>query len=87
MSKFSIQGSTTKFLSEFVDGGPGCSRDDCLITENGASSTTSAYYPPVYDKQGNNTNPDMNITTHHRRCLSCGRTWTESVQNGKTTFL
>ena len=78
---------TKVFLSEFVDGGPGCMRDDCFITENGPGMTTCAYYPPVYDKQGNNTNPDMNTTTHKRRCLSCGKTWTESYQNGKITFL
>jgi len=69
-------------LAEYVDGGPGCVRDDCMITENGPSIITSAYYPPVYDKQGNNTNPDMNITTQQRRCLSCGKTWTEKYQNG-----
>lgn len=73
---------TKQFLAEFVDGGTGCSRDDCMITENGPSMSTMAYYPPVYNKQGVNTNPDMNTTTHPRRCLSCGKTWTESYQNG-----
>ena len=72
---------TKQFLAEFVDGGEGCMRDDCMITENGPSMSTAAYYPPVYNKQGINVNPDMNITTHHRRCLSCGKTWTESYQN------
>lgn len=72
-----------QFLAEFIDGGIGCSRDDCRITESGPSMTTMAYYPPVYDKQGNNTNPDMNITTYPRRCLSCGKSWTEHWQNGK----
>lgn len=78
---------TKTFLSEFVDGGQGCMRDDCLITENGPSSTTCAYYPPIYNKQGVNVNPDMNTTTRSRRCLSCGKTWTESTQNGKTTII
>ena len=71
-----------QFLAEFVDGGAGCSRDDCLITEDGPSMTTCAYYPPVYNKQGVNVNPDMNITTRPCRCLSCGKSWTERWQNG-----
>jgi hypothetical protein len=71
-----------QFLNEFVDGGLGCSRDDCMITSNGPSTTTMAYYPPVYDKNGVNTNPDMNVTTHHQRCISCGKTWIEEWQNG-----
>lgn len=74
-----------QFLAEFVDGGDGCSRDDCLITENGPSMTTCVYYPPVYNKQGVNVNPDMNVTRHQRRCLSCGKTWTEGWQNGIRT--
>ncbi len=86
MSNFNMQGSTTKFLSEFVDGGPGCSRDDCRI-QHGASTTTAAYYPPVYDKHGNNLNPDMNTTTTNKRCLSCGKSWNESYQNGKVTII
>lgn len=81
MSKFSMQGSGVKFLSEFVDGGPGCSRDDCIIQDEGSASTAT-YYPPVYNAQGVNINPDMNITSHHRRCLSCGKGWTERWQNG-----
>ena len=73
---------TKQFLAEFVDGGSGCMRDDCMITEDGPGMSTMAYYPPIYNKQGINTNPDMNTTTHPRRCLSCGKSWTESYQNG-----
>lgn len=71
-----------QFLAEFVDGGPGCSRDDCAITSDGPGSVTMAYYPPVYNAQGVNINPDMNITTTPQRCLSCGKKWTEQWQNG-----
>ena len=73
---------TKQLLAEFIDGGPGCARDDCMITENGPSSTTAAYYPPVFDKMGENVNPNINITNHPRRCLSCGKSWTEEWQNG-----
>lgn len=81
MSKYSIQGSIMRFISEFVDGGPGCSRDDCMIQGEGGS-TTCTYYPPIINAQGVNVNPDMNITSYHKRCLSCGKSWTERWQNG-----
>lgn len=73
---------TKQLLAEFIDGGRGCMRDDCMITEDGPSTRTCAYYAPIYNKQGVNTNPDMNISTHPRRCLSCGKSWTEQWQNG-----
>lgn len=69
------------FLSEYVDGGPGCMRDDCMITES-QTYQTMAYYPPVYDKNGINTNPDMNCNYINKRCLACGKGWAEVWQNG-----
>lgn len=69
------------FLSEFVDGGPGCGRDDCMIQDQGGSSTMT-YYPPIYNAKGQNINPDKNIFYYNRRCLSCGKAWTEAHQNG-----
>jgi len=69
------------FLAEFVDGGVGCMRDDCRI-QDGGGMQTMAYYPPVYNAQGVNINPDMNVTTYNRRCTTCGKSWTESMQNG-----
>jgi hypothetical protein len=80
-NKFTIQGSVTKFIAEFIDGGPGCGRDDCIIQELGGSST-AAYYPPVYNAKNENINPDMNTTYRDRRCNSCGKSWTEAWQNG-----
>ena len=54
------------FLSEFVDGGPRCMRDDCMITHNGPHQPT--------------TEPDIIIQP--MRCLSCGKSWVERWQNG-----
>ncbi len=82
MSIYDSDKATKTLLAEYVDGGSGCVRDDCMITETGPGMTTMAHYPPVYNKQGINMNPDMNITTQQRRCLSCGKSWTESYQNG-----
>lgn len=53
-------------------------RDDCMITENGLRASTT----PAYGEQGNNINPEMNVSTRPVRCLSCGKTWTERWQNG-----
>lgn len=72
----------SQFLAEYVDGGPGCARDDCRLIENGPSTTTAAYNPPMWDKHGNNLNSDMNTTTRPVRCLSCGKSWMEQWQNG-----
>jgi hypothetical protein len=72
---------TKQLLAEFVDGGPGCSRDDCMVTESGGN-TTLAYYPPIINAQGVNVNPDKNKTHYDKRCLSCGKSWTETWQNG-----
>lgn len=62
-----------------------CPRDDCRFLNHGGS-TTSAYYPPIYDKNGVNTNPDMNITTSALKCLTCGKRWRGKTQLGKTTY-
>ena len=59
-------------------------KDDCRIMQ-GPAVTTCAYYPPVYDGHGNNTNPDGNTTTSKSECLTCGRKWVISTQYGKTT--
>lgn len=58
---------------------------ECRITY-GPSSTTCAYYAPVYDKHGNNTNPDGNITTTMVKCFTCDTKWVARTQYGKTTF-
>lgn len=39
--------------------------------EGSVSMSTLVYYPPVYDKRGNNTNPDRNTTRSGWRCLKC----------------
>jgi len=64
---------------------PQCPRDDCRFIES-LGSTTLAYYPPIYDKNGVNTNPDMNITTSALECLTCGKRWSGISQLGETTY-
>ena len=37
----------------------------------GSSQVTLMYYPPVYDKDGNNTNLDRNTVTSQWCCKEC----------------
>ena len=63
---------------------PTCHKD-CRFT-TGVGSRTCTYYQPIYDKHGNNTNPDMNTTTYSMSCLVCGKERFVKEQNGKTTI-
>lgn len=64
---------------------PDC-EEKCRFQEIGPSMTTCVYYPPVYDKHGNNTNPDGNITSGSLNCITCGKTWSYSRRYGKTEY-
>lgn len=61
--------------------GPDCLRDDCLISLTSGYQTMT-HYPPLFNKEGVNVNPDMNITYNKHRCLTCNKSWTETIQNG-----
>ena len=64
---------------------PECPREDCRFIDYPGSSTL-AYYPPIYDKNGVNTNPDRNISTFRIECLTCGKMWKGTTQLGETTY-
>lgn len=68
----------------FHNPNPDCEKD-CRFRE-GPGQTTLAYYAPIYDKNGNNLNPDGNITTNQIACTVCGKVWQVSTQYGKTTY-
>ena len=63
---------------------PSCEKD-CRF-EMGMSMTTCMYFPPVYDKHGNNLNPDGNITSGKISCRVCNRRWSYSTRLGETEF-
>lgn len=69
--------STQKFLSEFVDGGQGCSRDDCMV-EILSSHTTLVHYPETYNMQNVSINSNKNVSITTKYCKSCGKRWSES---------
>ena len=64
---------------------PECERDDCRFIQSGGM-TTLAYYIPIYDKNGVNINPDRNTTTSMLECLTCGKEWRGTLENGTTTY-
>lgn len=68
----------------FSNPNPDCKKD-CRFQE-GVATVTAAYYPPIYDKHGNNTNPNGNITSRQITCGVCGKIWLSSTQYGKTTY-
>lgn len=49
----------------------------------GFAMTTSLYYPPIIDTEGNNVNPDGNITTETRHCIECNREFQVRAQYGQ----
>lgn len=59
--------------------------NECRFQHMGCSSTLVAY-PPIYDANGVNTNPDMNTTTFGVRCRTCGRHWIGKTRGGETTI-
>ena len=63
---------------------PSCDKD-CRF-HFGVSMTTAMYFPPVFDKHGNNLNPDGNTTSSEVSCSVCGRKWMSITQFGETEF-
>lgn len=58
---------------------------DCMFTQ-GRSSTTLAYYAPIYDKNGVNVNPDRNTTYSDISCVTCSRKWKTQTTLGVTKY-
>jgi hypothetical protein len=59
---------------------------ECRFQQNGPSSRTLAYYNPIYDKHGNDLNPDGNTTFGGIKCTTCGKEWQYAIQYGKTEW-
>lgn len=63
---------------------PACQKE-CRFSY-GPTMTTAMYYTPVYDKHGNNLNPDMNSTSGSVDCPVCGKHWTYITKGSNTTY-
>ena len=68
----------------FNNPNPSCEKE--CIFRGSMSTTTAMYYEPIYDKNGNNLNPDGNITTTKVSCALCHRQWVSSTQYGETKY-
>jgi hypothetical protein len=64
---------------------PECKKE-CSFSGSG-SMTTLMGYTPTWDKHGNMTSRDPNITTSEIRCSTCGKRWLSRTQYGETTYL
>lgn len=69
----------------FLNPNPDCDKD-CRFSQ-GFSTTTAAYYKPIFDKDGNNVNPDGNTTTTEIFCSICGKSWMAYTRYGKTEYV
>lgn len=70
----------------FTNPNLGCNQD-CRFMELGPTTSTLAFYTPVYDKEGRNINPDSgNIVRGKTKCLTCQKMWYHETKNGWTKF-
>ena len=53
---------------------PHCSKP--TKREDRGRFVTASYYPPIYDENGVNTNPDKNIHTKVYKCIECQQVYT-----------
>ena len=63
-----------------------CTNNDCRLVEE-PGYTTAAYYPPIYNKNGVNINPDRNVTTSYVYCEYCKKKWRKEAILGNSTYI
>lgn len=69
----------------FVNPNPNCLKN-CQFMDIGPTTSTLAYYIPMWDKEGNSiTPPSGNIIRGKIRCITCQSTWDYETHGGKTT--
>lgn len=53
---------------------------------SGCTSVTDVYFPPIYDENGVNTNPDRNTRSTDYKCLECGSSYLVSGNDADGYF-
>lgn len=53
---------------------------------SGGQMSTCMYFQPVYDKHGNNINPDRNTTSGEMFCSVCKRKWRYVKRLGEYSY-
>ena len=61
---------------------PNCKRP--TKRKQGITSCTDMYFPPIYDENGVNINPDRNWYTTEWKCMECGKRFIHST-NGSVS--
>ena len=63
---------------EYTNGIPICPycKKPTKRSGGGMSTCTAVYYPPMYDENGVNTNPDRNTISTEYYCEECGNNYT-----------
>lgn len=69
----------------FTSPNPTCDKE-CVFIPSDCGTVTDMYFPPRYDKNGVNLNPDGNIFTSSISCQTCGKKWKSTTQYNKTTY-
>ena len=59
--------------------------DDGCSFQCGPTMRTLLGYTPVYDKDGNNINPDRNTSSTPLECVKCHRTFSVVTRYGEET--
>jgi len=58
---------------------PACDRlDECRFQATTPMSSTLLYFPPIYNREGENLNPDGNKVTQAFRCTVCRKEFVET---------
>lgn len=61
---------------EFTNGIPICPNcQKSTRRQHKGSTSTLMNYQPIYDENGNNINPDRNISTSYYDCLDCDKNY------------
>lgn len=66
---------------------PSCDTGAKCAFAVGPGVSTAAYYPPVYDRNGVNMNPDRNLVEQDVRCVTCGKQWTRRSKVGDVSYV
>lgn len=66
---------------------PDCDTPErCEFSPTGPAFTTDMYYPPRYNRAGENLNPDGNVTSQEWSCSACEKRWIASTRLGEVEF-
>ena len=63
-----------------------CDTPNKCVFNVGPGSSTCLYFPPSYNRAGENLNPDGNTMSYSVGCSACGKGWFVSERLGVKTI-